>query len=56
MSVCVYPVFVLFCMQVAALYYIKLHYIDPKLVKMTVDCGICHIDTKHVYNTNKILI
>jgi hypothetical protein len=22
---------------------------------MTVGCGICHIDTKHVYTTNKML-
>jgi hypothetical protein len=36
--------------------YITLHSIDPKLVKITVGCGVCHIDTKHVYNTNKILI
>jgi hypothetical protein len=26
--------------------YITLHYIDPKLVKMTVGCGICHTITK----------
>jgi hypothetical protein len=28
---------------------------DPKLVKMTVGCGICHINTKHMYTPNGVL-
>jgi hypothetical protein len=28
------------------LHNIVLHFLDPKLVKMTVECGICHINTK----------
>jgi hypothetical protein len=27
------------------LHYITLHYLDPKLVRITVECGIWHINT-----------
>ena len=37
------------------LQYIALHSMDPKLVKMTVGCGICHINTKHMYRPSGVL-
>jgi hypothetical protein len=33
------------------LHYITLHYMDLKLIKMTVGCGIGHTNTKHIYST-----
>jgi hypothetical protein len=35
-------------------HYIAFHSLDQKLVKMTVGCGLCHINTKHMYSTTEI--
>jgi hypothetical protein len=32
------------------IHYIALHSMDPKSVKMTIGCGICHINTNNTKN------
>jgi hypothetical protein len=36
------------------LHCIALHSLDPELVKMTVGCGTCHINTTEVFTKEKL--
>jgi hypothetical protein len=33
------------------LHYIALHFLDPELVKMTLGCGMCNVNAKHMSST-----
>jgi hypothetical protein len=37
------------------LHYVALHSMDPKSVKITIRCGICHINTKNTKHVNNII-
>jgi hypothetical protein len=37
--------------HIHTLHYITFHFMDPKLVKMTVRCGVSHASAKHIYRS-----